>query len=262
MFRRWCALALAALACGHVAAQANRSIAQFHHTAWTIKDGAPQQINELARADDGRLWIASTQGLLTQRHHGRFGQRHRWPAGRRCRAARACRRGTRTLRPNWRSPTNRAPASARPRPRPRRIGLAHLKTFDTLDFDVYSNQKWDRLKESHASNILVHYPDGHTTRGITDHIAELKVAFTFAPDSRVKLHPVKIQSGEWTSVIGVMEGTFTQPMHLPDGKVIPPTGKAYKLMVSTVGHWKNGVMDEEFQFWDNAAFMKQIGLGQ
>ncbi len=27
---------------------------------------------------------------------------------------------------------------------------ANLKTFDVLDFDVFSNQKWDRLQESHA----------------------------------------------------------------------------------------------------------------
>jgi len=30
---------------------------------------------------------------------------------------------------------------------------SRLKTFDELDFDVFSNQKWDRLKESHAQNI-------------------------------------------------------------------------------------------------------------
>ena len=29
-----------------------------------------------------------------------------------------------------------------------RISHQHLATFDTLDFDVYTNQKWDRLKES------------------------------------------------------------------------------------------------------------------
>jgi hypothetical protein len=28
----------------------------------------------------------------------------------------------------------------------------HLRTFDTLDFDVFSNQKWDRLSESHAKD--------------------------------------------------------------------------------------------------------------
>ncbi len=31
------------------------------------------------------------------------------------------------------------------------IAKAHIKTFDTLDFDVFSNQKWDRLKESRAN---------------------------------------------------------------------------------------------------------------
>jgi hypothetical protein len=61
-------------------------------------------------------------------------------------------------------------------------------------------------------------------------------------------------------VIGEMEGTFTQPMPTPDGKAIPPTGKAFKLTMCTVGHWKGGVMDEEYLFWDNATFMKQIGL--
>jgi Spy/CpxP family protein refolding chaperone len=29
----------------------------------------------------------------------------------------------------------------------------HLKNFDTLDFDVFSNQKWDRLHESHRGDL-------------------------------------------------------------------------------------------------------------
>lgn len=32
--------------------------------------------------------------------------------------------------------------------------------------------------------------------------------------------------------------------------------------MATIGHWtKAGVMDEEYLFWDNQDFMKQIGLG-
>lgn len=34
-----------------------------------------------------------------------------------------------------------------------KLGLQHLETFDTLDFDVFTNQKWDRLKESHSADI-------------------------------------------------------------------------------------------------------------
>jgi hypothetical protein len=140
------------------------------------------------------------------------------------------------------------------------IASEQLKTFDTLDFDVFTNQEWDRFKESHSPDIVVYWPDGHKTEGLETHIEDLKTMFVYAPDTRIKEHPIKIASGEWTSVIGVMEGTFTEPMPLPDGSSIPPTGKPFKLTMCTVGHWKDGVMVEEYLFWDNQAFMKQIGL--
>jgi hypothetical protein len=130
-----------------------------------------------------------------------------------------------------------------------RLAKTHLATFDTLDFDVFTNQKWDRLHESHSRDIIVHWPDGHLTKGIERHIADLKGMFVYAPDTRIHEHPVKIGSGEWTSVIGVMEGTFTKPMPTPDGKMIPPTGRPFKLVMATIGHWKGGVMDEEYLFW-------------
>jgi hypothetical protein len=54
-----------------------------------------------------------------------------------------------------------------------------------------------------------------------------------------------------------------KPMVLPDGKTIQPTGKAYRIPMATIGHWnKDGIMFEEFLFWDNGEFMKQIGLAQ
>jgi len=143
-----------------------------------------------------------------------------------------------------------------------KIAKAHIATFDTLDFDVFTNQKWDRLKESHSADIAVHWPDGHVTHGIDRHIADLKAMFVYAPDTRIQEHPVKIANGEWTSVIGIMEGTFTKSMPTGDGKSIPPTGKAFKLIMCTVGHWKNGTMDEEYLFWDNQSYMSQIGLGK
>ncbi|MBK3440173.1 nuclear transport factor 2 family protein [Pseudomonas proteolytica] len=102
---------------------------------------------------------------------------------------------TLTCSPDFRQPYQEA----------ERIGKAHPATFDTLDFDVYTNQKWDRLQESHAQDIVVHYPDGHQSKGLAAHIEELKPMFVFAPDTRIQVHPVKIASGEWTSVIGVIE---------------------------------------------------------
>lgn len=142
----------------------------------------------------------------------------------------------------------------------RALAEKHLKTFDELDFVVFSNQEWTRLHESHAKDIKVNWPDGHSTYGIDKHIEDLKAMFVYAPDTNIKVHPVKIGSGDYTSVIGVMSGTFSEPMPIGEGKFIQPTGKKYSITMCTVGHWKDGVMIEEWLFWDNATFMKQIGL--
>ena len=137
-----------------------------------------------------------------------------------------------------------------------------LATFDTLDFDVFSNQKWDRLAESHADGIVVTWPDGHETTGIARHIQDLKGMFVYAPDTKIAEHPIRLCSGEYTAVTGVMTGTFSQPMPTADGKSIKPTGKSFKLTMATIGHWKGATMDHEWLFWDNHEFMRQIGLAQ
>jgi ligand-binding sensor domain-containing protein len=39
-------------------------IKQRYHTAWTAKEGAPTDIEDIAQTKDGYLWIASTAGLF------------------------------------------------------------------------------------------------------------------------------------------------------------------------------------------------------
>ncbi|MBI4548840.1 MAG: ester cyclase [Ignavibacteriae bacterium] len=138
----------------------------------------------------------------------------------------------------------------------------YLTRFDSLDFDVFSNQQWDLLSVSHADDIVVNWPDGHSTKGIAKHIEDLKAMFVFAPDTRVESHPIKFGSGDWTCVTGIFAGTFTKPMPIGGGKTIPPTGKAFRLPMCTVAHWKDGKMIEESLFWDNQVFMRQIGLAK
>jgi len=137
----------------------------------------------------------------------------------------------------------------------------NLATFDTLDFVVFTNEEWARLHESHSEDILVHWPDGSTTTGIERHIDDLKKLFVYAPDTRIKEHPIRIGSGNLTAVMGVMEGTFTEPMPIGDGKFIDPTNKAFKINMVTIGLWNDeGIMYEEYLFWDNLTYMKQLGL--
>ena len=61
--------------------------------------------------------------------------------------------------------------------------------------------------------------------------------------------------------MGVIEGTFTEPMPIGDGQFIQPTGKANKMNMVTIGIWnEDGVMYEEYLFRDSLSFMKQLGL--
>lgn len=57
---QWIALLL--LVSAPAAAQ-HRRIDQLYHTAWTIKDGAPGQISNLAQSTEGYLWLTAAAGL-------------------------------------------------------------------------------------------------------------------------------------------------------------------------------------------------------
>jgi hypothetical protein len=138
---------------------------------------------------------------------------------------------------------------------------SHLEIFDELDFDVFSHHDWERLSESHAQNIRVHWPDGHYTDGIDKHAADMAALAAWAPVVRIEVHPLRVAKDNLTAVMGVMKGTFTQPM--PDGKggTVAPTGKAFAINTCTVGIWNNqGRMDEVSLFWDNQIFYKEVGL--
>ena len=110
----------------------------------------------------------------------------------------------------------------------------NLTKFDTLELKSFNNQDWAVLKESHAEDIVVTWPDGHKTTGLEKHIEDLKAMFAKAPDTRITTHPIRFgnASGEWTCVTGVMES------------------KNGSVPMCTIAKWKDGVMVEKYLFWD------------
>lgn len=138
-----------------------------------------------------------------------------------------------------------------------------LANFDDLDFRVYSTQQWQDVHLSHADDVIVHWPDGHMTQGLAQHIEDMKWMFYFAPDTKITVHPVRFgtNDAEWTAVTSFLEGDFTQPMPLASGKSIAPTGNHFRIPMVTLGHWNaDGLMDEEYLFWDNATLNAQLGI--
>jgi len=140
---------------------------------------------------------------------------------------------------------------------------ANLKRFDRLDFDAYSQRKNMKLfRDIHCADVKVVFPDGRTTHGIDQHVKDIDGLFNGTPDSRITAHPIAFGSGDWTATTGVLEATFSEPMKLADGSAIAPTGKKVKIPMATLAKWKNGCIAEEHLFWDNAEYMKQLGLGK
>src|SRR5262245_55120062 len=87
-----------------------------------------------------------------------------------------------------------------------------LEKFDELDFEGFSKQNWELFHKTHSDDVVVVWPDGHETKGFDKHIEDMKFMFSYAPDTKITSHPVKVASGEWTAVVGEMTGTFSKPM--------------------------------------------------
>lgn len=86
--------------------------------------------------------------------------------------------------------------------------------------------------------------------------------FVYAPDTRIAMHPMRIAQDEWTAVTGVMQGTFTEPMPDGQGGVVQPTGRQLSLNMATFARWnEEGTMAEEWLYWDNQTYLRQMGIG-
>lgn len=67
----------------------------------------------------------------------------------------------------------------------------NLAKFDTLDFVIFTQQDWVRFHENHSDDVVVTWPDGHKTHGLERHIEDMKGMFMYAPDTRIKVHPIR-----------------------------------------------------------------------
>ncbi len=123
-----------------------------------------------------------------------------------------------------------------------------------------SGNKWEELHKSDSADLKVHWPDGHVTVGLQKHIGDLDSMFAFAPDARIDGQPTTTVNGDWTTVVRVAAGTFTQPYSTPDGKTVAPNGKPFKIWIATITHADGGVVNEEYLFWNDKTLKNQIGI--
>ncbi len=135
----------------------------------------------------------------------------------------------------------------------------HLAFFDELDLEAFNHRDMNRIREIHAENVKVYNPDGSITQPMDPHAEELAFLFdTF--NFKVVEHIVGFGYGEWTAGISICEGTWVKPITTKEGKILKPTGKKVTIKIATIARWENERIVEEYLFWDNADWNRQIGL--
>jgi hypothetical protein len=121
-----------------------------------------------------------------------------------------------------------------------------------------------------AAVDAVHHPDmiayitglAEPVYGREAHAAAIGQMLRIFPDMHVDNDPYPVQfgSGDWITVVTNATGTFTGEMTLPDGTVIPPTGKAFDLEFGQTTQWDGDRLIVISAFWDAARQRQQIGL--
>lgn len=138
-----------------------------------------------------------------------------------------------------------------------------LNAFREYELNTFSSRRWEEFDRTFTADVAVHWPDGRYTKGLKSLIEELKALCVHAPDTRISSQLVAFGSGDWTTAVSKMEGTFSQPMPVRTGAPIPPTNRKFGINISSVAHWNaKARIDELYLFWDNASYAQQLGFGQ
>jgi predicted ester cyclase len=120
-----------------------------------------------------------------------------------------------------------------------------------------SNGQWERDREIMSPDVVTVDPSG-TITGIEAFLEHEAVFGRALPDARAEL----VRAVEADGIVmteGIFSGTHTGPLATPGGE-IPPTGNSIRLPFADVFVIRDGVIVEHNIYYDQIAFLTQLGL--
>ena len=129
--------------------------------------------------------------------------------------------------------------------------------------DAFNNRDFAAMDAIHHSDMIAHVTgSAEPIYGRAAHAETMKQMFAMFPDVHVNNDPYLVQfgGGNWITVITNVTGTFTGEMTLPDGDVIPGTGKAFDVEFAQTIKWDGDLLVAITASWDAALQARQIGL--
>jgi hypothetical protein len=136
--------------------------------------------------------------------------------------------------------------------------LALMKKGD----DAFNARDFAAVDEVHHPDMIAYITGlAEPVYGKEAHAAAIQQFLRIFPDMHVYSDPYPIQfgGGDWITVVTNATGTFTGQMTLPDGTVIPPTGKAFDVEFGQTTKWDGDRLIVISAFWDAALQRQQLG---
>jgi hypothetical protein len=137
--------------------------------------------------------------------------------------------------------------------------LALMKKGD----DAFNARDWATVDTVHHPDMIAYITGlAEPVYGKQAHGEAMRQFLRIFPDMHVYSDPYPIQfgGGDWITVVTNATGTFSGEMTLPDGTVIPPTGKAFDVEFGQTSKWEGDRLVVISAFWDAARQRQQIGL--
>lgn len=135
-----------------------------------------------------------------------------------------------------------------------------LSSSETLRryFEAYNARDAEAIGRLVTGTVTLSRP-GQSVSGRDALIGAYETDWADFPDCRLELK-TPVADGNRVFAEATWRATNTGSLHLPDGTVAPPTGRAVVLECVAAGELEGGLLSALRVYWDNAASMQQLGL--
>jgi len=132
----------------------------------------------------------------------------------------------------------------------------------TMGDDAFNARDFEAVDAVHHPDMIAFITGlAEPVYGRQAHAAAMRQFLRSFPDMHVGTpYPIQFGSGDWITVVTHATGTFTGEMTVPNGTVIPPTGKAFDVEFGQTSKWDGDRLVWISAFWDSAAQATQLGL--
>jgi len=139
---------------------------------------------------------------------------------------------------------------------------SHLLELMTKGDEAFNARDFEAVDAVHHPDMIAFITGlAEPVYGSEAHAAAMQQFLRSFPDMHVSTpYPIQFGSGDWITVVTRAKGTFTGEMPLPDGTVIPPTGKAFHVEFGQTSKWEGDRLIWISAFWDSALQARQLGL--